>query len=113
MLTIGNWLVNALHLGCNLLVEVLRGQEILKVRLFHIHLISRVSVGELLGTSRLPFLKRDKVIIEDFLGVDLDQAPITVVGDSSTIVGFGNQILNSLPRNRSLLVILLRGNAIL
>ena len=113
MLAIGYWLINRLHLCGNLFVEVWGGQEVLKVWLLHVKFISRVAVVELFCASWSPPLKGDEIIIEDFLGIDLDQASIAIICNSTTIVGLGNQILNGLPRDGLLFVILLICNAIL
>lgn len=113
MLAIGYWLINCIHLCGNLFVEVWGGQEVLKVWLLHVKFISRIAVVELFSASWSPPLKGDEIIIEDFLGIDLDQASIAIICNSTTIVGFGNQILNGLPRDGLLFVILLICNAIL
>lgn len=113
MLSICDRLIDAVHLCEDFFIEILRGEEVFKVRLLHVDLISRVSIVEFLSASRSPSLQGDKVVIEDLLGIDLDKASVTIVGNSTTIVGFCNQILDGLPRNGSFLVILFRGNTVL
>ena len=113
MLSICDRLIDAVHLCEDFFIEILRGEEVFKVRLLHVDLISRVSIVEFLSASRSPSLQGDKVVIEDLLGIDLDKASVTIVGNSTTIVSFCNQILDGLPRNGSFLVILFRGNTVL
>jgi hypothetical protein len=113
VLSICDWLIDAVHLCEDFFIEILRGEEVFKVRLLHVDLISRVSIVEFLSASRSPSLQGDKVVIEDLLGIDLDKASVTIVGNSTTIVSFCNQILDGLPWNGSFLVILFRGNTVL
>jgi hypothetical protein len=113
VLSICDRLIDAVHLCEDFFIEILRGEEVFKVRLLHVDLISRVSIVEFLSASRSPSLQGDKVVIEDLLGIDLDKASVTIVGNSTTIVSFCNQILDGLPRNGSFLVILFRGNTVL
>jgi hypothetical protein len=113
VLSICDRLIDAVHLCEDFFIEILRGEEVFKVRLLHVDLISRVSIVEFLSASRSPSLQGDKVVIEDPLGIDLDKTSITIVGNSTTIVSFCNQILDGLPRNGSFLVILFRGNTVL
>lgn len=62
-----------------------------------VSLISRVDVVVLLSANRLPLINANEGIFEDFLGVDLDKATITVICDTTTIVTLGNEVLDGLP----------------
>jgi hypothetical protein len=67
--------------------------------------ISGVTVIKLLCTRWLPLVRLNEILIKDFFSVNLDQASVTIVSNTTTIVGLSNQILNSLPRKRCFLVI--------
>jgi len=67
--------------------------------------ISGVTVIKLLGTRWLPLVRLNEILIKDFFSINLDQASVTIVSNTTTIVGLSNQILNSLPRKRCFLVI--------
>jgi len=67
--------------------------------------ISRVTVIKLLSTRWLPLVWLNEILIKDFFSINLDQASVTIVSNTTTIVSLSNQILNSLPRKRCFLVI--------
>ena len=70
-----------------------------------VYFISGVTVIKLLGTRWLPLVRLNEILIKDFFSINLDQASVTIVSNTTTIVGLSNQILNSLPRKRCFLVI--------
>jgi hypothetical protein len=70
-----------------------------------VNFISGVTVIKLLGTRWLPLVRLNEILIKDFFSINLDQASVTIVSNTTTIVGLSNQILNSLPRKRCFLVI--------
>lgn len=52
-----------------------------------------------------PLLWCNQLIVEDLIGVDIYEADISTISDSTTIVGCSNQVLDGLPRDGSLLVV--------
>jgi hypothetical protein len=98
-------LIDALHLVQDFFVEEGRGENFTRVRMLNVCLISGISIVELISARGLPLVSNDQSIIEDFLGIDLDKTAISVICDSTTVVCLGDQILNSLPRKGSLLII--------
>ena len=68
-------------------------------------LISWVNVVVFLGADGSPLFKGDKAILEDFIGVDLDETTITIVCDTTTVVTLGDQVLDGLPWDLALLVV--------
>jgi competence transcription factor ComK len=70
-----------------------------------VNFISGVTVIKLLSTRWLPLVWLNEILIKDFFSINLDQASVTIVSNTTTIVSLSNQILNSLPRKRCFLVI--------
>lgn len=68
-------------------------------------LIGGVEVVKLFGSIWSPSLRGNKIIIKDLLSVDLNESSISVVSNSTTIVGLSNEVLNSGPVNWSSLVV--------
>lgn len=99
MLTEGNWRVLVGHELGDELQEVRWGKDFSDVGEFGTSLINRVDVVVFLSAEGTPFVNGNESIFEDFLGVDLDEAAIALVSDTTTVVGFGNQVLDSVPLN--------------
>ena len=60
-------------------------------------LILGVNLGSCLAWS--PLLGLDQVVVEDLIRVDVDEAGITLICHSTTVVGTGDQELDGLPRD--------------
>jgi hypothetical protein len=71
----------------------------------HVHLISWVDVRQLLTAIWPPSVSANQVLVEYFLGINLDESSIPIVGDPSTIISSCNQISNCWPWKWSSLVV--------
>lgn len=107
MLTEGHGLVDALHLCEDFFVEERWNEDVSWV-LLDICLVCRVSIAQLLSLWGLPLLWSDEAWVEDLFCVDLNQATISIVSDTPTVVGLSDQILDSLPWELSLSVVVFR-----
>ena len=72
----------------------------LDVSLIEWVLVLRVNIR-----SWAPLIRHNEVVIEDLVRVDVNKADITIVCHTTTVVGFGNQICDGLPRDRGLAVV--------
>lgn len=99
MLTKSDWWVQGSHVPLNLFEEMLGREDAGWVRMLRSSFFSGVRVVELLCSLRSPFFNSNKGIIEDLLTVDLYQATITIISDTTTIETRSNQNLNGLPIN--------------
>lgn len=94
MLTKSNWWVQGSHVPLHLFEEMLGREDAGWVRMLRSSFFSGVRVVELLCSLRAPFFNSDKGIIEDLLTVDLYQATITIISDTTTVVTLGDQVLD-------------------
>jgi hypothetical protein len=72
MLTIGCRLINAFHLSINFIIEELWKEHICRLGMLDINFICWVAVIKFFSSRRLPLVRLDKILIEDFLGINLD-----------------------------------------
>ena len=70
--------------------------------------VSWVDVVVFFSADWLPLIRANKTIIEDLLGIDIDEATITIVSNTTTVVTLSNQVLNGLPWHFTLLEVLVR-----
>lgn len=105
MLSIYLWRVKVIHSFKYLIKEVVRSENSGQVRLLVLLLIEGIAVVHgIIRVVWLPSFQCDKIVVEDFLGVDADQPSIHVVRNSTTIVTISDQALNGWPWNRIFLV---------
>lgn len=107
MLSKSSWLINAIHLLENLIVEIVWCIKRTLIRMFLVLFISRISIVQFFSSRWLPFISRYQQLIENFLSINLNQSSISIIGNSTTIVGFCNKVLNGLPCDWNSLVICL------
>jgi len=105
-------------LGRELLGNGLQEEGRIKDRLlvlsrFDITLFGCVRVPGVNVVTWAPLLRNNEIFIEDFVRVNIDQADISIVSDSTTIVGLGDQVLDSLPRDSCFLVVRVNWSTIL
>lgn len=90
MLSISDWWINIVHLAKNLLVEVIWGEELRGIRVFDPSFVSWVDISQVFSASRPPSFRRNQRVIEDLLGIDLDQPSVSVIGNPTSVVGCRN-----------------------
>lgn len=95
-------LVTILEVFLNLTQEVVWSENACEFWMLSVGLVSWVHVVVLFGADWSPSIKTNQTIIEDFLGVNVDKATISVVSDTTTVVTLSDQVLNSLPWDSTL-----------
>lgn len=82
-----------------LLEVVIGSEESSLVGVLDVGLIQRVLVIVLLGILWAPPFEGNQLITEQFFAVDCHEESVSRIGDTSSIVGFSDQIRDGLPWN--------------
>jgi len=87
------------HLILDALSEYVRGKVTrLFCRILDVLLICRILIVLRRRARRSPtFLRMNQVLCEYICGINLDKTSVTIVSNSTSIVGFGDEILDGLP----------------
>jgi len=87
-----------MHVSADLSAIVLGVHELVRIWL-DASLIKGVLEVVFSSVNGTPFLNSDQLVAEYIFAVDIDQVSISLVGNTTTIVGVGNQGTDSLPVN--------------
>jgi len=93
----GTWRVKSGHVLTHHINEFSRCEDFSNIRVLCASFIKGIHVVVLLSANRAPFINSSENIIKDLTSVDLDQATITLISDTTTVISLSKQELNSLP----------------
>jgi len=91
--------ISRLHVLGDLFLEELWSKYNGKVGRFGAGFISWILVIIFISALRSPFINCNQSFIENFFCVDFNKSSVSIVSDTTTIVGFSDQVLDCLPVN--------------